>query len=187
MHAILVAALLAAAPPRTKPCDLYSFAYISSYTENSALTAERCRQVKDPNHLHCTFVELNLTPPPPDEELKSKVERDRAEWRNATINPADYVKACKGPESQESWIKAQLALTKPEAKRRILERSLASWRQLCACQTADCIREAMVKEAELDRRMCKVRFQKYELDLKRTAPNRWVSTSGPSGICDSVG
>lgn len=155
-----------------------SFHHLQSASDNSALSME-CQGEAPYTELECTFDQLSLRSPDP-ERLAKKL----AEWREEALKdlrekpwPQTRAKLC------QSIKRADLPpVGSPEAKA-IASQDLATFKLICACDSAACAAEAMSPLVERQERTCHISHHRFEFSFKRVGLDRWVHTS-TRGLCN---
>ncbi len=174
---ILVSALLPIillAPPVERAPH---FVYMPSVSENSALSMD-CEGAPPFQTIECSFTYVDVSVPA-EAEVQKKLQEDKqpsaadlAKFRKSFCAMVD-----KGKLRQDTMTPGQRAE---------LERSLRASKDLCSCSSDACLLQALRNWSAEDLRTCHVFAQTYRLTFTRAGPNRWVSTTGPEGLCASV-
>jgi hypothetical protein len=129
------------------------------------------------------FVSDSSLPPEPAEiqKLRKEIVRD-----HKNVGLRAFRKQCvKGKND----LSKNLALHQENRRKAlVIEREIAENEQMCACKTPDCVADVTIRQKteEAARKKCQIWGRRFSMRLERVTQNRWVGTSGPSGLCEII-
>lgn len=166
-------------------------AYISAllYSPDSvdAMTME-CRPTAAAqgslSEVDCVFSHLLVTKSasPTPHELPER----EAELRKRFAGEEGIRKAHAHCRSGLAYLGEVQAVTTAPSKLAYLKREQASLARVCECRTSDCVVSAMRDVLAEPRNACSITHTRFERVFTRQATYRWVSVSGPQGVCGIV-
>ncbi|WIG98431.1 hypothetical protein [Myxococcus sp. SDU36] len=184
---LLVAGAAAALPPNEGGELAYVSALLYSPDSVDAMSME-CRPTaaaqNSLSEVDCVFSHLLVTkaaPPTPHETAAGA-----AELRKRYAGDEGVRKAHAHCRSGLAYLNEVQTITKEPSKLAYLRQEQAALRRVCECSSSDCVVSAMREVLIEPRSACSVTHTRFERTLKRKAKNRWVSVSGPEGLCGVV-
>lgn len=161
------------------------FLALPSEKDPSFLTME-CEGKAPFVKIHCRFTEVDVTKPSEEEWLKSRAELEK-DMAKRTENRLlqEFATSCKGLAQAEETLKQKIQTTGPY-KADFAKKSLADFKELCACRDKACVVKAMLAQQDQEKRTCRVSSQTFEADFRKSGTRKWISNNGPEGLCDLV-
>ncbi|WP_434348143.1 hypothetical protein ACN6A1_10600 [Myxococcus virescens] len=132
----------------------------------------------------CVFSHLLVTKevsPTPQE-----IAEGEAELRKRYAGDEGVRKAYASCRSGLAYLNEVQTVTTEPSKLAYLERERASLTRVCECSTSDCVVAAMLDLLVEPRHACTITHTRFERVFKRESKNKWVSVSGPGGLCGIV-
>jgi hypothetical protein len=133
--------------------------------------------------VECVFSQLLVTKaasPSPQE-----IAEGEAALRERYAGDAGLAKARASCRNALAYLDEVQAVTREPFKLAYLERERAAYNRVCACSTTECVVAAM-RDVLVERNACSITHTRFERVFKRESKNKWVSVSGPNGICGIV-
>ncbi|GEM_PF-3644561 len=71
----------------------------------------------------------------------------------------------------------------------VYKNQIAFQKKICDCRTKkdlDCAKEAIVDQAKIEQRTCKIATTNYKLEFNKISDKKWMNTPTPQGLCKVV-
>lgn len=183
---LLATGAVASTPPQEGGAGERAYLSALLYSPDSVdAMSMRCRPTASARNslreVECVFSQILVTRRPPS----TAGANEEAAVRKRYGGVGGVEKARASCREWLAYLDEVQAVNKEPSKVAYLARERSELQKLCACESVDCI-VAATRGLHADPNACSVTHSQFERVFRREAKHKWVSVSGPDGICDIV-